>query len=726
MAQSAKLQPSFEDVFNILSQIPRDKLLRLKYKLKHLVFGPSSKLLQAMVLLTLGQEADARICLDAMGDNRAAQYVHQTKLGAAGVRGDGEDLQPAQLDAGARALLAQIYSVLAEEKLCSHEAMDKAFQAATKACNASEETEEDTLNSIPAEDQEKHSSATSTGPGDRFQTLRSDKGAGFHQAASPDYVVRSSPVQVGGNSDLSGPQTLRSLGSPSFPSRFEISASPTVGFRTQPSSHERVPRPSRLCEGSTGGAGQPNGDSQSHSPQETSWASRPSSHPRQDTGAQVPRPEEVLQLSSRHPTPPIPDAQLPALRAANQPEESSDVSSTVAAEPPAPKENAHKKQDEKQLSTDLPESRVTVGPGPAHMSTEDSCVPAGIPSNSASASISACSAPPPAYSFSSTFPSPPQGPPSNSSYPPPLHSSPSPAWPPPLQAVEPVPTSAPDAVKFFTFVVLHASEDEIVAQRVRDLLENMGVPNGATLCEDFSIAGRSHMTCFQDAMENSAFIILLLTKNFPCNLCMFQTNTVLMESILKPSKRDSVIPFVPKENPLERSQIPSTLGGLTPLDENSPGFSRTVRNTFTPSRINERKAMWDLMQKKKLQLHQERYQTLHNLSVLNLGSPPQVPPSAAWPQQLDQSPQQWWPPTSTVPPAAHPPPPTSHPMPPQMGPPPFQPLHLPSNHYAVMPGPGGIPPLIIQHARMVQIGNHNVMQVETMAPGPQDSEEGTR
>ncbi|NXS45494.1 TCAM1 protein, partial [Balaeniceps rex] len=615
MAQSAELQPSFEDVFNILSQIPQDKLLSLKYKLKHLVSGPSSKLLQAMVLFTLGQEADARICLDALRENRAAQYIHQTKLGAARVPEDGEDLQPPQLDTGAMALLAQIYSVLAEEKLCSHEAMDKACQAATKACNASKETRGDTVNSIPAEDQEKHGSAISTGPGDRFQTLRSDEGIGFLHMASPNYMVRSSPVQIGGNSSLSSPQTLCSLGSPSFPSHFEISASPTVVFHTQPSSH----KPSHLCEGSTSSAGQPDRDRQSHGLQDRSWASRPNSHPRQDTGAQVPRPEKVLQVSSRRPTLSIPETQLPTLGAVNQPVESSDVSSTVAAEPRAPKENTDKKQDEKPVDT-----------GSAHVSMKESYVPAGLPSDSASASISTCSLLPPTYSSSSTLPPPLQGVPSNLSYPPHLHSSPSPAWPPPLQTVELMPTSEPDGGerKFFTFVVLHASEDEIIAHRVKDKLENMGVPNGATLCEDFFIAGRSHLTCFQDAMENSAFIILLLTKNFPCDLCMFQTNTALMESILKPSKHDSVIPFVPKENPLERSQIPSTLGGLMPLDENSPGFSRTVQNTFTTSRINERKAMWDLMQRRKLQLYQERYQTLQNLAALNLGSLPQVPPSA--------------------------------------------------------------------------------------------------
>ncbi|NXN06716.1 TCAM1 protein, partial [Indicator maculatus] len=621
MAQNTKLQPSFEDVFSILSKMPQEKLLALKHKLKHLRSGPSSKLLQAMVLLTLGQEVDARICLDALRNNQAAQYVHQTKLAAAGVQENGEDLQPPQLDAGAMELLARIYSLLLEEKLCSQEAMDKACQAATQTCSGSREAQGDRTNSKPDGEQEKLGSAVSAGPDDIFQTLRSDVDGGFLKTATPE--------QIGGISDPSGPQTLCSLESPSFSSHFEISASPTVAFHTLPSSHECVPRPSQTCEGSTTGAGQPDGDTHSHSPQETSWASTSNSHPRQDACAQGPQPEKA---GSCDPSLPTPEMQLPIMGPMNQPVESSDVSSTVAAEPQAPEEQTNRREDEKQLSTGLPNSRATADTGPAHMSMENSYVPAGIPSTSASASILTHPfPPPPAYSIPSTLPPPFQGAPSNLSYSSPLPSSPSPAWPSPLKTTEPVSTAQLDGGerKFFTFVILHASEDEIVAHRVKTLLEHMGVPNGATLCEDFSIAGCSHMTCFQDAMENSAFIILLLTKNFLCNLCMFQTDTALMESIQKPSRRHSVIPFVPKENPLERSQIPSVLCGLVPLDENSPMFSRKVQNTFNSSRIKEKKAMWDQMQRKKLQLQQEWYQSWQSLAALSLGPHPQQPLPAA-------------------------------------------------------------------------------------------------
>ncbi|XP_005155258.2 TIR domain-containing adapter molecule 1 [Melopsittacus undulatus] len=691
MAQSTPLRPSFEDVLHILSQVPHEKLLSLKYKLKHLFFGPSSELLQAMVLLALRQETNARICLDALGDNRAAQYVHQTTLGTARAQEDGEDLQPPELDAGAMELLAQIYTVLVKEKLCSPEAMEKACQAASAACNA-KETVPGASHSIPPRDQGKHGSAASMGSGDKEQMLRSDA-ARFPLPATANHVVRSSPVQIGIHSDLSrlsSPRSLRSMESSleslSSPSHLEISASPTAAL------HSKACRPQQ--------AQQPDGDRQSHGLQETT-GTRPSSQP-----TQVLQAEAAPQGSWCHAAAPAPAMQPPTMGAVNQPVQSSDVSSTVAPKPEAPKENTDKQRGEKQSSTGLPASRAAVDTGPAHVSMEEPHVSGGLPLNSASVSISTHSLPPPpTYSFASTLP-PPAGPRSSSPYPLRSHSSPSLAWPPPLQTAEPAPPSELDGGKFFTFVVLHASEDELVAHRVKDLLENMGVPNGATLCENFAIAGRSHMTCFQDAMENSAFVILLLTKNFPCDLCMFQTNTVLMESIMNPSKQDSVIPFIPQENPLEWSQIPAVLTGLTPLDENSPGFSRTVQNTFTTSRINKKKDSWDMLQRKKLQLQEERHRTLQNVAALNLGS---ISSSATQPPLLEQPPREWWSPAG------------GGPRPARMGP-----VQPPSGHYNVLPGPGGIPPLIIQNARMVQIGNHNVMQVETLPPGVQGTEDGSR
>ncbi|XP_013798144.2 TIR domain-containing adapter molecule 1 [Apteryx mantelli] len=735
MAQSAEVQPSFEDIFNILSQIPEDKLLNLKYKLKHLISTPSSKLLQAMVLLTLGQEADARICLDTLRNNQAALYIHRTKLGTTGVQEDGEDLQPPQLDADAMALLARIYSLLVDEKLCSWEAMVRAYQMAIKAFGTSGNPQEEPLKSTLAEAQEKCGAAIGfVGSGGRFQMMRSD--TGFLQTASPNFVARSSPVQIGSISDLSGPRTLRSSGSPaSFISRFEISESPTAVFRTQSPRCDYVPQPSRLCGEPTSCASELLGESESHGLQETSWPNSPSSYPAQGATAHVPRPEQALQASSCHPSLPIPETQLPTPSAVNQAVESSDVSSTVTAEPQAPKGGTAQKQED--LPTCLPDSRATAPTGPIHTSVED--VPEGTSFHTTSPA-SACSLPPHSSSFSSAPPL--QAAPPNLAYHPSLPSSSFPACPPPVQTAEAASTLEPDGEerKFFTFVVLHASEDVDIACRVKKLLESMGVPNGATFCEDFLTGGRGQLSCFQDAMENSAFTILLLTKNFLCQPCMFQTNSALMESILRPSKHNSVVPFVPRENPLERRQIPTLLSGLVSLDENSPVFAKTVRNTFTPSKISELKAMWEQIQhvqeqKRKLQLYQDHCQTLKNLAELNLGSPPQVPLSAPQPnlgslqQLLEQlmphrSPQQCHFPMS-VPPATYPPPSTGHSMPAQQGSSPSQTFYLPSGYHNMMQGPGGAQHLIIQHARMVQIGNHNMMHVQTAPSGPKDSEEET-
>ncbi|XP_048783394.1 TIR domain-containing adapter molecule 1 [Lagopus muta] len=598
--------------------------------------------------------------------------------------------------------------------------------------NINGDAQRDTLNSIPVVDQERCGSAISTVDSDsEFRTLRSDVSTGFVRMTSPNSMAKSSPMKIRNTSDFSGPQTLQSSGISNSFTNLLISQSPTAIFCTPTLSCES----SRLCEEITTDTGQPDGERQSHSLQETG---SPSSHSTQDTNPQVPHLGKTLQVSSCHPSLPIVETQLPTLGAVGQPVESDDISSTVIAEPQVPKKNRDQKQ---KLSTSLPYSRTTINTGPACIPIEDSYIPAGT-SNSAAASTSVCSFPPQTNS-STTIPPPLQSVPYSVPFPTPLHTSASPTCPPPLKTVKAAlaPEPSGEKKKFFTFVVLHASEDEHIACRIKDLLENMGVPNGATFCEDFLIAGHNQLTCFQDAMENSAFLILLLTKNFLCHQCMFQTNSALMESIQRPSKHNSVIPFVPKENPLERSQIPSMLSVLVALDENSPVFARTVQNTFTPEKINERKAMWCQIQqvqeqKRKQELYQDHCQTLQNLGALTLGSLPQMSPSAV---QLNQSSleqlleqllplqlsQQCHPPAS-VSAATHPLLQAGHPTSAQLGPSPSQPLNLPSGQHYRTADPGGAHPIIIQHARMVQIGNHNTMHVETAAPGPQDSGEESR
>ncbi|NXA53492.1 TCAM1 protein, partial [Nothocercus julius] len=602
MTPSAEGQPSFEDIFHILSQLPEDKLLNLKHKLKHLIVKPCSKLLQAMVLLTLRQEADARICLDALRDEQAALYVHRARLGPAGAQQDGEDPQPPQLDADALVLLARIYSLLVDENLCGREAMVRAYQRVIEACGTRGDPQQESLKSVLAEAQEKCGAALGfAGSGSHFQTLRS--APGIAHPGSPSAVARSSPVPIGSVSEPWGPRSLRSSGSPaSFTSRFEISESPTAVF------HSRSPR---------GGGAVPPGS--------RPGATSPDAQPAQGTAALVPGPEKPLPAASRHPSPRDPETPSPTRSTTNQPVESSDVSSMSPAEPQAPKAP---KQEDLAASPRDRGGAAQPAPGPRRMGAsrpaEDA--PASTPFHAPSPT-SAASLPPRPSSSSSAPPS--------FAYPPSLPSPFPAACPPPAPAAEAAAASPAggEERKFFTFVVLHASSDVDTALRVKGLLEGMGVPDGATFCEDFLTGGRGQLSCFQEAMENSAFTILLLTKNFLCQLCMFQTNSALMESIRRPSKHNSVIPFVPKENPLEEGEIPIFLQGLVPLNENSAVFSTRVRNTFTHSKVSEQKALWKQRQhsreqQRKLQLYQEYCQTLGHLSALNLGSLPQAPWSA--------------------------------------------------------------------------------------------------
>ena len=148
--------------------------------------------------------------------------------------------------------------------------------------------------------------------------------------------------------------------------------------------------------------------------------------------------------------------------------------------------------------------------------------------------------------------------------------------------------------KFYNFVVLHASADEHIALRVRERLEALGVRDGATFCEDFQVPGRGELHCLQDALDHSAFIILLLTSNFDCRLSQHQTNQSLMSSLTRHGWQDCVIPFLPLESSLAQLS-PSTsslLTGLVLLDEHSKIFARKVTNTFKPQMLRARKAKW--------------------------------------------------------------------------------------------------------------------------------------
>ncbi|KAM4052735.1 uncharacterized protein ACNLHF_003648 isoform 1-T2 [Anomaloglossus baeobatrachus] len=145
--------------------------------------------------------------------------------------------------------------------------------------------------------------------------------------------------------------------------------------------------------------------------------------------------------------------------------------------------------------------------------------------------------------------------------------------------------------KFFSFVILHVQEDQNEAVRVCELLNNLEIGEGTTFCKGFETAGLSPLKCLEDSVENSAYIVLLLTTGFLCKWGEFQTNTVLMNSIEDVSKSGTIIPFIPKLKTLI-GKIPLTLKSLIPLNENSHLFETQVRNTFKLDVIRRQQKCW--------------------------------------------------------------------------------------------------------------------------------------
>ncbi|XP_066492046.1 TIR domain-containing adapter molecule 1 isoform X2 [Tiliqua scincoides] len=274
-----------------------------------------------------------------------------------------------------------------------------------------------------------------------------------------------------------------------------------------------------------------------------------------------------------------------------------------------------------------------------------------------------------------------------------------------------------DERQFFSFVVLHAGEDEAIACRVKDRLEDMGVSNGATFSENFLVPGHCQLSCFQNALDNSAFTLLLLTENFKCRICTYQTSVALMDSFTRFLKTNSVIPFVPKENPIKRGEMPTLLSALVPLDENSRVFATKVKKTFTSDVIEEKRREWNYMQeiqkRKRLQEQYHNYLFMaQRLSEINIaGCPTQIPfplPQMGFPglQHVPPGhiPEQFFRPTFSAPEM-----PQTQPVPAQ----PFlsQPFSFSLGPTSLTPGVPQ-PHLIIQNAQMVQIGDYNQMQVE--------------
>ncbi|XP_040273664.1 TIR domain-containing adapter molecule 1 [Bufo bufo] len=156
-------------------------------------------------------------------------------------------------------------------------------------------------------------------------------------------------------------------------------------------------------------------------------------------------------------------------------------------------------------------------------------------------------------------------------------------------------TDIPSGLKFFNFVILHVPDDQEEAGRVCQILNNLQIGEGTTFCEGFETAGISPLKCLEDAVENSAYIVLLLTTGFLSRWGKFQTNVVLMNSIEDENKSGTVIPLIPKSETL-KCKIPLGLQSLIKLEEKSFLFEKQVRNTFKWDMIKRQQELWNIEQ----------------------------------------------------------------------------------------------------------------------------------
>lgn len=680
--------PSLSSVFRILGSAGQNKLLYLKHKLKTLrPAWRGADLLHAMVLLTLGQETEARISLEALQADAVARLVAR---------------QWAGMDSSAEATeeppdvswaVARLYHLLAEEKLCPAPMRDVAYRAALHVFSSRDDPQ---LGELQEEARDR-CGWDMVGDLGHFQPLHSALGCRPPSSASPSGTC-SQPQPIEDPLGWSRGCSLRSTGSPvSLASNLEISQSPTMALLSQ---HRSPPGPSKLCEEPPVPEPVP---AAFQEPEEMSW---PTSEEMADT-----------LVPSTSPAPRLPEVTLDASPAGlsnaadapgtstHYPVECTEVSPAPKSLPSPPRNTGHV---EDQVPLQIP--------------VEDTTSPAAQP----------C---PPTSSAPKTSPPNPSLPTPPSAHP--ASSSPCP----------PSPEFEPSQQKFYNFVVLHAKADEHIALRVREKFEALGVPDGATFCEDFQVPGRSSLCCLQDAIDHSAFTILLLTANFDCCLSQHQLSQSLMSSLTRPGWQDCVVPFLPLESSLSQLS-PDTarlLTGLVWLDEHSQIFARKVANTFKPHKLQARKANW--RKEQDARALRERRQHLEGerqrAAAVSAAYSTCVQAYACWQTQMEQlqaafrnhmtfgtqlpsgaqgpyggpgplGAQPSFPTWPSYPPPTLPPWLVGTPSPTFPQPPVFPPAS------PVPPQSPGLQPLIIHHAQMVQLGLNNHMWNQRGAPAPED------
>ncbi|XP_061652286.1 TIR domain-containing adapter molecule 1 [Phyllopteryx taeniolatus] len=173
-----------------------------------------------------------------------------------------------------------------------------------------------------------------------------------------------------------------------------------------------------------------------------------------------------------------------------------------------------------------------------------------------------------------------------------------------------------DEVRFYPFVILHAPEDAEVAESMKEKLESVLCSEGATFSEDFAVPGKSTIRCIEDAINNSAFTVLLLTRNFNTRMLELKTNSALINSINKQHKYNTVIPLVPRENGMPRHRMPLVLQTVVPLEEKK-SFENKIKRAFSPAKIQRQRSIWSEEQRTHQRQLAQGCEEAHMLENLN-------------------------------------------------------------------------------------------------------------
>nr|XP_029541726.1 TIR domain-containing adapter molecule 1-like [Oncorhynchus nerka]XP_029541727.1 TIR domain-containing adapter molecule 1-like [Oncorhynchus nerka]XP_029541728.1 TIR domain-containing adapter molecule 1-like [Oncorhynchus nerka] len=525
------------DAFKILSKVPYERQLSLTFKLGDSL---AEELVHAMSLIRLGKRSEALNKLQALGDNNIIANHLAEKVRMCGVKL--EDLTVSivpfqECTVGTLADLARIFKVLAEERLCDSSLRDLAYQTALatfKNKNSGEESSESEY--IQMQLREEANRVCGPQIEDTVGGMCFPKDSSSGLCSIPTLDQGSTALQKPGfpNQTRSGhspPSSLRDDTSIcSYPSHLEISVSETVGFKTSntpASSNEEPSQPP---------------------PMNLEPVQSPVTHYGTNTGD-----EGAFKYFSRvtsRDTPPTQDVPKPV-----KGEMDRVTSVAVSCE--------HRTGSEVRVS---PLSPGNFTPVQTKFDNPESPNAHSIP----------C--------------------PKNNLVPPSNNNRPTshPTTTEPVSASAPLKTPNQEEEEeevFFSFVILHAAEDVDMAEKFKEELESIVGGEGATFSQDFAIPGRNTLMCVEDAINNSAFTILMLTRNFNTRLLEVETSSVLMNAIENLHKYNTVIPFLPQENRMPRENMPKVLRIFIPLEEGN-AFERKAKRAMAPARIAKQRRLW--------------------------------------------------------------------------------------------------------------------------------------